>query len=279
MRKLVALVALALALAVVASSPSAWADGDPTIGGQTTGQGISIDGSETTGGGNVSPAGSAPATRTITCDLTGAISAECAGAAASCMRPAPAPSVPVARVEEQQAPDGSWRQTGVTCNAYANDALAVTPDMVRQEVLRLLPTVPIGVAPADGPTLVNMETIFWAPTPAQRQLGPVSILGQPVAITIRFDHAAYDFGDGTSATTRSPGTPWSRAVCSTPQCPTLDGHTYLRAADRVTTRSTVSWTASFSVAGGAAQPIPGTVDGPTATHDLQVLEGRSVLVR
>lgn len=162
----------------------------------------------------------------------------------------------------------------------APDALAVvTAAMVREEVVRLLPPVAVGIAPANGPTLVNMETVFWSPTPATRQLGPVTILGQAVAITIRFDHATYDFGDGSSATFDGPGTPWSRDACSTAQCPTLDGHTYTATADRVTTRGTVTWTASFSVAGGAAQPIPGTIDGPTSTHDLQVLEGRSVILR
>ena len=105
------------------------------------------------------------------------------------------------------------------------------------------------------------------------------ILGQRVAITIRFDHATYDYGDGTTATVKTPGTPWQDGLCDTAQCPTLDGHTYTQPADTVTASSTVTWTATFTVGGGAAQPIPGTIDGPTSDHDLEVLEGRSVIVR
>lgn len=256
-------------------------DGDPTIGGQTTGKGIGIGGTSSTGGNPAQPVGTsgAAATRTITCDLTGTITAPCQGAANACLRPPLAPPDNAAIVQQQQ-PDGTWRQTGVDCDGNgAPDALIVTAAMVRQQVVRLLPPVEVGVAPATGPTLVNLETIFWSPTPATRQLGPVTILGQRVAITIRFDHATYDYGDGTTATVDTPGTAWTEGACDTAQCPTLDGHTYTQPADAVTASSTITWTASFTVGGGAEQPIPGTIDGPTSDHDLQVLEGRSVIVR
>lgn len=276
---------LALIFFQLLGAPPAIADGCGNTGqiftGGTGNTGVDVDGSKCNGAtdpGKTSPASSGPATRTLTCDLSAGVSPGCEGAATTCLRPPLAPPTNVAVVEQQQ-PDGSWQQIGVDCEGNAADAIAVTAAMVRQEVVRLLPPVAVGVAPADGPTLVNLETIFWSPTDTERALGPVTILAQQVAITIRFDHATYDYGDGTTGTVDSPGTAWTKDLCNTAQCPTLDGHTYTRPADRLTAASTITWTASFSVSGGPEQPIPGTIDGPTAEHELQVLEGRSILVR
>ena len=281
MRRILSAVLACLAMAIFGMS-SAWADdGDPSFGGSYGGSDVHVGGQTDTNGHTSAATGASdgPATRTLTCNLSGAVSAACQGAADACLRPPLAPPTNAVVTQEQQ-PDGSWRQTGVDCDGDgANDALAVTAAMVRQEVVRLLPPVAVGVAPANGPTLVNFETIFWSPTPAQRELGPVTILGQRVAITIRFDHATYDYGDGTTETVDGPGAAWTPEVCSTAQCPTLQGHTYTEPAASVTARSTVTWTATFTVGNGAAQPIPGTVDGPTSAHTLQVLEGRSVIVR
>ncbi len=276
------LVALAIATLVYATDAIADNGGDITGVNRHEG-GIVIRGTSDTPStpGKPAPVGTSPepATRSITCNLTGAVSAACQAAADACLRPPLAPPTNAVVIEQQQ-PNGTWRRTGVDCDGNgAADALIVTPAMVRQEVVRLLPPVAVGVAPADGPTLVNLETIFWSPTAAQRQLGPVTILGQRVAITIRFDHATYDFGDGASATVRTPGTPWSSDICDTAQCPTLDGHTYTRPTEALTASSRVTWTASFTVGGGAAQAIPGTIDGPASQHQLQVREARSVIVR
>jgi hypothetical protein len=278
----VAFLAALLITMFSAAAPASAGDGGDITGSNRHSGGIVIGGTTSSPGRGAGPAGTAEqrTTRTISCDLTGAISAACQGAANTCIRPPLAPP-DNAIVVQQQQPNGTWRQISADCDGNgAPDALAVvTAEMVRQQVVRLLPPVAVGVAPADGPTLVNLETIFWSPTAATRQLGPVTILGQSVAITIRFDHATYDYGDGTTATTTSPGTPWTEGACDTAQCPSLDGHTYTTPADTVTARSTITWTATFTVGDGAAQPIPGTIDGPTSAHDLQVLEGRSVIVR
>lgn len=281
MKRAIMVSVLALCL-VVSSAGAATADPGGNIWGDSRSDnpGVAVGG-ESSPPVDTQPVGSSTnaSTRTITCDLTGTISAQCQGAANACLRPPLAPPDNAAIVQQQQ-PDGTWRQTGVDCDGNgAPDALIVTAAMVRQQVVRLLPPVAVGVAPATGPTLVNLETIFWSPTSATRQLGPVTILGQRVAITIRFDHATYDYGDGTTATADSPGTAWTDDLCDTAQCPTLDGHTYTQPADAVTASSTITWTAGFTVGGGAEQPIPGTIDGPTSDHDLQVLEGRSVIVR
>jgi hypothetical protein len=51
-----------------------------------------------------------------------------------------------------------------------------------------------------------METIMWVSTARQRELPTVTILGRPVAVHLRLAHVSWDFGDGHSATTDTPGT-------------------------------------------------------------------------
>lgn len=180
----------------------------------------------------------------------------------------------------QQFVGGQWLRTNVDCAAVPGTAgpPPVTAAMVREQVVKLLPPVALAMAPDDSPTLVNIQTIVWAPTPTDRDLGPVTVLGQPVAIRIHFDHATYDYGDHTTATVTTPGTAWTPGACTTAQCPTFHGHTYTT-ADTTTATATITWTATYTVATGPTQPIPGTLDGPTTTHPVTIVEARSVLVR
>ena len=183
-------------------------------------------------------------------------------------------------VTQQQQPDGTWRQLSVNCAATAGTAgpPPVTAAAVRQEVIRLLAPVPVGVAPRDGPTLVNMQTVFWADTAADRDLAQVTILGQQVAIRIHFARMDWDFGDGATGSAATPGAAYVDGVCSTAQCPGFFGHVYA-VRSHVTATVAVSWTAEFAVAGAGWEPIPGSVTGPAASHPVTVVEARSVLVR
>ena len=148
--------------------------------------------------------------------------------------------------------------------------------MVRDRAVRLIPSAPLGLAPHDT-TLVNIQTIMWVDAPKTRTLPAVAILGRQVVITITLDHVAWSFGDGHSDTSNGPGTPYSRShPCTTAQCPGYFGHTYLDTGSNSVT-ATASWTASFTVDGGAATTIPGTIAGPTARTTLAVKQARSVL--
>ena len=149
--------------------------------------------------------------------------------------------------------------------------------MVRDRAIRLIPSAALGLAPHDS-TLVNIQTIMWVDAPKTRTLPAVAILGRSVVITIKLDHVDWTFGDGHGDTSHGPGAAYTRShPCTTAQCPGYFGHTYratgqqLRLSDRELDR------VSFTVDGGAATTIPGTIAGPTARTTLAVKQARSVL--
>jgi hypothetical protein len=150
---------------------------------------------------------------------------------------------------------------------------------LRQQVLRLLPHVAVGVA-WKTTALVNAETVVWAATEPSRSLGTVTVVGRQVALRIAFDHANWDFGDGARDTVSSPGKAYTDAdPCHTAQCADYYGHTYTDTGDRTITL-TVAWHAEFSLDGGrnwaAVDQAPLT--GPQATHTLTVEQARGILV-
>jgi hypothetical protein len=182
------------------------------------------------------------------------------------------------RVVKQQ--DGTWSTTGSECDPVSNPPPpAVTPMMVWEQAQRLIPAAQIGLAPRHD-TLVNMETIMWVATARQRSLPTVTILGRPVSVHISIDHVAWKYGDGHTATSDGPGRAYDARhdPCKTAQCADYDGHTYTTTG-QPTVSATVTWTATFQVAGGPATPIPGTLDGPPSTATLHVEQARSILVR
>jgi hypothetical protein len=182
------------------------------------------------------------------------------------------------RMVKQQ--DGTWSTTGSECDPVTNPpAPAVTPMMAWQQAQRLIPAAQIGLAPRHD-TLVNMETIMWVATARERTLPTVTILGRPVSVHISIDHVAWNYGDGHTATNDGPGRAYDARhnPCKTAQCPDYDGHTYTTTG-QPTVSATVTWTATFQVAGGPATPIPGTLDGPPSTATLHVEQARSILVR
>lgn len=173
--------------------------------------------------------------------------------------------------------NGAWVLESVWC---PNQAKPVpTAAALRQEVLRLLPTVAVGVA-WKTMALVNAETVLWAATDAHRSLGNVTIIGRKVGLRIGFDHANWDFGDGSTDTASSPGKAYTDAdPCHTAQCADYYGHTYTDTGER-TIRLTVAWNAEFSLDGGRTwAPVDqAPLTGPQATHTLTVEQARGILV-
>jgi len=150
--------------------------------------------------------------------------------------------------------------------------------MVRQQVIRLVPSAAIGVAPRQS-TLVNIQTITWVNASPQRTLAPLTLLGRRVVVTLHLEHVDWDFGDGETDSAAAAGKAYDGVnnPCKTVACPGYYGHTYLLTGS-MTVSAAVSWVASFSVDGGASLTIPGTVTGPAATTALRVKQARGVLV-
>ncbi len=179
--------------------------------------------------------------------------------------------------QQQDPATGRWTTIAVWCPA---DATPVpTTAALRDQVLRLLPEVSIGSAPR-ADTLVRMQTILWADTPAARRLGTVTVVGQKVWLRIRFDRGTWTYGDGTTATSTGPGLPYGGGhTCDTRLCPDFLGHVYNRTG-RVTVTLAVAWDAEYSLDGAHYDDVGTTpIVGPTMTTTLDVHEARSVLVR
>ena len=170
----------------------------------------------------------------------------------------------------------TWVYTGADCAARTGQ---LTPLLVRQQIEKLAPRPGIGVAPPGGKTLVNLQTVLWADTPADRGLGTVTLLGTyRVALRVHVQRVAWAFGDGATEIADGPGLPYRKGEhCTTVTCPGHFGHVYATTGTmRIT--SQVSWSGQYSVNGGAWQDVAGTVDGPAATAQVTVLQARGVLV-
>ena len=152
--------------------------------------------------------------------------------------------------------------------------------MVREQAIRLLPQVPVGTtATTSGYTLVNLQTIFWAPTNRQRDLGVVTVTGVPVHLRATFSHATWTFGDTTTDQTQSPGSAYVPHSCTTAMCPDYYGHVYTAAGTK-TVQLAVAWACEYGTDNGTTwQPVdPVPLAGPPATATITVYQTRAHLV-
>lgn len=175
-------------------------------------------------------------------------------------------------------PDGQSAATPVCYVPRRSPNQTPTAAMAREAAQRLLPHPRIGVAPPGGVTLVNIETVLWVATRADRFLGTVTLLGQRVDLRAHVEQVRWDFGDGSTDTTTTPGKAYTAAdPCKTVDCPDYFGHTYLHTGE-VRISAQLIWTGEFRVDGGAWQPITGTVAAPATGTSVHVKEARGILV-
>jgi hypothetical protein len=124
------------------------------------------------------------------------------------------------------------------------------------------------VQPPGGKSLVNLDTNFYT-TNSRPMTISVRLLGRSVAVTARPIAYKWQFGDGTSKTTTSPGAPY----------PDLDVvHAYDKTNKVEVSVDTQYGDASFSVNGGPAEAIPSTLWVDGAGEDLVIVEALPQLV-
>jgi hypothetical protein len=172
--------------------------------------------------------------------------------------------------------NGRWSTPMVWCPAEA-DPVPTLAD-IRQQAIRLLPSVEPGKA-STNPALVNTETIFWAATRPNRTLPTATVVSRRVQLRIAFASAHWDFGDGAKDSTTDPGKVYDNVndPCRTVHCPDYYTHTYTTTGVmRVTL--TVTWRASYRVAGGGWTDLDTPITGPSSTTALHLYEARGVLV-
>jgi hypothetical protein len=142
----------------------------------------------------------------------------------------------------------------------------VTPGLVLTELRRIgLPALQARTQPRDK-TLVNFATIFYAePQTFTRTL---TLLGQSVDVEAEPTSYTWHYGDGSSATTSTPGAPYPAKDVT---------HSYTDAHTTVQPSVDVTYSARFRVDNGAWQAIPDTVTiaGPAAS--LRISEATAVL--
>ena len=128
-----------------------------------------------------------------------------------------------------------------------------------------LPANRVNIQPPNGRTLVNFDTNFY--TDSAPLTRTVTLLGRRVTLHITPASWTWTFGDGTTTTTTTPGAAY----------PALDiTHTYQRQG-HVDPSVATTYTATYTVDGGPARPVPGTVTIPGPSTPLQVVTARPQL--
>jgi PKD repeat protein len=128
------------------------------------------------------------------------------------------------------------------------------------------PGLRVNVQPA-GRTLVNLDTIVYT-NQAKVSTTTVELLDFPVAVEATPMSYTWNFGDGTSVTTESPGKPYPAKEIT---------HKYLKRGP-VSITLTTHYAARFNVAETGWQYISGTVPITGPATPLQVREAVPVLV-
>ena len=168
-----------------------------------------------------------------------------------------------------RVPDEGWVFIRSQCFGAPPDAFVpptVTPGMVLEELRRVgLPALEIEIQP-ETKTLVNFDTIFHTdPQPVDVDL---TILGQGVEVRATPTSYVWQFGDGSTLTTSTPGEAYpSKEIV----------HRYLDADVTVEPSVSVTYGAQFRVGGGAWQDVGGTVTIPGPPEGLRVVEAVGVL--
>jgi hypothetical protein len=115
-------------------------------------------------------------------------------------------------------------------------------------------------------TLVNFDTIFYA-TP-QTFSRTITLLGQKVDVVAEPSSYTWHHGDGTSATTTSPGAPYPAKDVT---------YKYQKAHTTVQASVDVTYQARFRVGGGPWQDIPDTVTVAGPATALRISEATPLL--
>jgi len=175
---------------------------------------------------------------------------------------------------------GAWYEK--TCDGVFVGAVylrgapnAVDPAEVAAGVLRRM-TVPVpkvALSPA-GEQVVNLPSWLWIAN-WEPLTGTASVGGVTVQVIARPSSARWSFGDGTSLAC-APGVPWSPDADGARACT----HTWRRSSasepsERYSLGVSVTWTASYSVTGGAGGGALPSITR-TSTQPVRVAEVQAV---
>ena len=181
-------------------------------------------------------------------------------------------------------PGGNWYQK--TCGSVFYGAVyivgapnAVDPAVVAVGVLKRMniPLPEVALSP-NGDQIVNLPSWFWVPN-WETLTGSATVGGVTVRVTAQPRSARWTFGDGTESTC-APGIPWAIGADATRACT----HTWLRSSAAQSSETyrlnvTVTWDASYTVAGGAGggalAPLTRTTTAAVRVAEVQAINDRA----
>ncbi len=153
-------------------------------------------------------------------------------------------------------------------------AVVAPPVVTLEDIVRFVPVAGTAAMEPSGWMVVGLATNFFGS--AERQVQAGTVLDAPAEV--RFTPVSYewDFGDGQSLSSPSPGSSW--ANLGLPEfSPTMTSHVY-SSPGTYTIRLTVSFAAEYRFGADAFSPLAGTV--PSMTNEIVALAGdaQTVLV-
>jgi hypothetical protein len=149
------------------------------------------------------------------------------------------------------------------------DITALNPPPSPGEVFRYFKELPLPELATKqqppGNALVGLPVIFFTDSPTTQNF-TVDIRGFTVTIAATASGFTWHTGDGADVTSTDPGAPYPNQTVT---------HDYR--SGTYTAYLTTTWSATFSVNGGASVPVPGTTTTDGAPVTFAVLQAHAVL--
>jgi hypothetical protein len=174
-------------------------------------------------------------------------------------------------------PPGVWTLQGPPECLTAAQQLGFDPAQLQATVDSYFQRIPLPaptlrLAPADN-AVVNLPEIVSADAPAQTTF-TVDVAPFPTVTIVTKVNWEWDFGDGTTLETTSPGRPYD---ANEPDATDYISHAYLSASDGWALSVTSVWTATYTVQGIPGQlAVTGAVRR-TSTHTLAAADYSATL--
>lgn len=141
------------------------------------------------------------------------------------------------------------------------------------DVLTLAPASITLTAEPSTWSIVGSHTNFF--TTATEHSATGSVLGHPVTVTFTPITYQWDYGDGTTAETTTPGASWA-ALGQDDFSATSTSHVYEEKAT-VQASVTVVYTAAVTLASGTRIPVTGTLNRASTTLSLELFTADTVI--
>jgi hypothetical protein len=143
------------------------------------------------------------------------------------------------------------------------------------QVASFSPIAPTVVSEPGGWGMVGMHTNFVVRAPVSTASG--TLLGRSAQVRFTPVSFSWDYGDGGTATTSTGGDTWP-GLGVPDFSPTPTSHVYA-ARGGYTASATVTYTAVYSIGGGAWQPVIGTLTLSAGDAPVTIVQAKTVLVQ